>query len=337
MAKKTVSTLAWIAGLGLGAGLGRVAAGLFWMRKQFSQASLERSLAGQATQITSGLTYSAAREAESYTVHHTIQDGIERIRYLPRKRRFETPILMQHGMWHGAWCWQPWQELLAGWGWESVAASLPGHGRSPAQRPIRECTLDYYLGFLKDEAERLPRKPVIMGHSLGGALTQWYLKYVGDDLPAVLLVAPWTSHNALRDSFPLFLKLDPLGLALAGLDWSAAPFIRTPGRAARMLLSPKAIYSPAEFHSRLGPESLLIMFQHNPPYWLPPEAVQTPMLLLAGERDAVVPLEGLRRSAAHYHADFLVIKDAAHNIMMELNTADIAGIVQGWLASRKIA
>jgi len=89
-------------------------------------------------------------------------------------------------MWHGAWCWQGWQARLAAWGWESHAHSLPGHAGSPIQRPIRWCTLGYYLSFLQAEIGRMPRRPVLMGPSMGGALTQMYLK-AHDDLPVSLL------------------------------------------------------------------------------------------------------------------------------------------------------
>src|SRR5512138_1696248 len=112
------------------------------------------------------------QETPTFSVQHSIHNGIEWITYLPRQRRFETPILMQHGMWHGAWCWQPWQELFATWGWESHAHSLPGHAGSPVQRPLRWATLGYYFEFLRaEEIERFPRRPVLMGHSMGGALT----------------------------------------------------------------------------------------------------------------------------------------------------------------------
>ncbi len=112
----------------------------------------------------------------TYHVTYSISDGIERIVYTPDQRRFATPIVMQHGMWHGAWCWEPWQKLFAEWGWESHAHSLPGHGKSSTQRPIRWCTLQYYYEFLNTEIKRQPRRPILMGHSMGGALTQWYLK-----------------------------------------------------------------------------------------------------------------------------------------------------------------
>jgi len=181
----------------------------------------------------------------TYTITHTVKDGIERIVYMPEVKRFKTPILMQHGMWHGAWCWQSWQELFAEWSWESIAISLPGHGQSPVQRPIRWCTLGYYLKFLAAEIEQLQQRtlqrPILMGHSMGGALTQWVLKYVGD-LPAAVLVAPWTSHNMLGPVFR-FSRLDPIGFLLCILTLTTTPNVHTPQRAAKML-SPRARSSP---------------------------------------------------------------------------------------------
>ncbi len=119
----------------------------------------------------------------AYSIERQLDNGIERIIYTPTQQRYQTPILMGNGMWHGAWCWQPWQELLAEWGWQSIAFSLPGHGQSPARRAYRLNTLGYYYRTLKAEIERLPTKPIYMGHSMGGALGQWHLAKGGDDLP----------------------------------------------------------------------------------------------------------------------------------------------------------
>jgi pimeloyl-ACP methyl ester carboxylesterase len=130
----------------------------------------------------------------AYTLHQHSENGIEWVSCIPTNRRHQTPLFLQHGMWHGAWCWEEWQILFASWGWESHAISLPGHAGSPVQRPIRWCTLAYYWRFMRDAIAQLPTKPILIGHSMGGALTQWYLKEF-DDLPAAVLVAPWLSHN----------------------------------------------------------------------------------------------------------------------------------------------
>jgi pimeloyl-ACP methyl ester carboxylesterase len=286
-----------------------------------------------------GITFSEKQEKDNYTIAHTIEAGIERNVYTPKVRKHETPILMAHGMWHGAWCWQPWQEFLAEHGWESIAYSLPGHGKSPLQRSLTNCTLGYYLSFVRDEIARLPRRPVLMGHSMGGALSQWVLRYVDADLPAVVLVAPWVSHSSMADR-PKLLKLmalDPLGMVLMFVTWNANPWVRTPQAAASKLLSQEAVVSPEELYRQLVGESALVLFQHNPPFWKPAENVKIPMLLLAGEKDAVLSVESLCNSAAHYKADFVVVPGAGHNLMMEKTYLQTADKIDTWLIEKQIA
>lgn len=278
-----------------------------------------------------GKTFEETHEAETYLIFHTIEDGIERIHYLPKNRKHNTPILMTHGMWHGAWCWETWQKLFAEWGWESVSYSLPGHARSLLQRPLWLCTLDYYLAFIRDEVARLPRKPILMGHSMGGALTQWYLRHVDNKLPAAVLVAPWTSHSVIKDSMPLFFKLDLLGVLLTFLKWHAGPLTRNPKVAARALITDGALLSPEELFARLNIESAVVTLQHNPPFWYPAENLKTPMLVLAGEKDAVVPFDGLKRSAEFYQAEFIPVPEAGHNLMMEKSYQATAQKINAWL------
>lgn len=276
----------------------------------------------------------ATEDTAHYTMQHVITDGIERISYLPRNRRYDTPIVFQHGMWHGAWAWQPWQALLAEWGWESHAHSLPGHAGSPAQRAMTRITLDYYLGFLRDEIERQSRPPILIGHSMGGALLQWYLKFVGD-LPAAVGVAGWISPNNLED-MPRFLKLDTLGVLLCWKTETADPFVRNPIRAARLLLGPDTDWTPEALHSRLGSESVMVMLQHNAPFWKPPAQINTPLLWVAAEADAAITPNKAARTAAHYGADFQLIPNAGHNLMMERRQAEIIRQIHDWLVDQHL-
>lgn len=337
---RSMNPLAWAIGAGLGLSVGWFTAQMGWVFSQLRQCDARRTLAHPPRSPHTGRTFSNQQASAHWTRIHTIEDGIERIVYTPKQRRFATPLVLQHGMWHGAWCWQTWQEALAEWGWETHAHSLPGHAASPVQRTLATCTLDYYLAFLKFEVERVEQntghKPVLLGHSMGGALIQWYLRYVGDDLPAAVLVAPWVSHAAMADGLPRFFRLDPVGCVTTSLKWTA-DYVRDPEHAARALLSPHSVYTPAELYARLTPESSIVMLQHNPPFWHPAENVQTPLLWLAGERDAVVGVEAERASAAHYGATFRVYPNAAHNLMMEPNHRAIAQDIHAWLVARNIA
>jgi pimeloyl-ACP methyl ester carboxylesterase len=316
-----------------GAALGWLAGQHIWVWRQIGGRDPRLTVAAHRNLGKPGRNLIAEEETRLYLRRHFIEDGIERIAYIPHNKRSQTPILMQHGMWHGAWCWRPWQELLAGWGWESVAVSLPGHGRSPEQKPIRLCTLDYYLGFLKAEIDRFPRPPLVMGHSMGGALIQWYWKYVGD-LPAAVLVAPWVFDSVFRDGLLRFIWNDPAIGPLTLLDWSASPWVRNPRRAAGLLISGDALVSPEELHAQIGPETILGPYQHNPPIWRPSPQIGTPTLWLSGEKDMAVSAAGVERSARHYRGDYALVAGAGHNLMMEPSYEETAGIIHNWLYKR---
>ncbi len=267
--------------------------------------------------------------AEQFTYRHHVENGIEWLSYIPRQRNDLPPILLVHGMWHGAWCWRWWQECLAEWGWESHSISLPGHGGSPTQRPIRLCTLGYYLKFVRAAVEALPQSPILFGHSMGGALAQWYLRDVGN-LPAAVLVAPWALYRGFGASIKAFFRLDWQGNFLSYLvmrsEWA-----RTPEHAGKALLSADSLLSPQELYDQLGPESLVVVWQHARP-WRIPATLTTPILWLGGERDALIPEYAARRAASIYPtATYVKVAGAAHNIMMEHNTREIAGQVDRWL------
>jgi len=305
------------------------------IRAMLSKVNVAETLRTQTNEAPRGLSFEATEDKDTCAVSRTIVDGIERIVYLPKTRRYQTPLLMQHGMWHGAWCWAHWQQLFAEWGWESHAFSLPGHAASPTQRPIAQCTLDYYLFFLKAEVDRLPRPPVLMGHSMGGALAQWYLTYVGD-LPAAVLVASWLSHDVSGHSALHILARDPWGFLLMLRDGTATPLIRTPHRAAQMFITEGALLSPEELHAQLGPESRLVLLQHHAPMWSPRDGIGTPMLWVAAERDALISSAGAQRAAAFYHATHMPVVGAGHDIMLEASSTHTARSVHAWLTEQSI-
>jgi len=284
-----------------------------------------------------GITREDVTEHDNYTIRHIVEDGIERISYIPKNRRFETPIMFQHGMWHGAWCWQFWQELFAEWGWESHAISWPGHAGSPEQKLVAECTLDYYLYFLKQEMDRFDSPPILIGHSMGGALTQWYLKYINDGLPAAVLVASAPSHSNFGAGIFSWIKQDPMGMFLSWMSADADPFVRTPEVAAAKLISDGALMSPDELFRQLGSESVLILFQHNPPFWKPKYPITAPMLITVGEKDAIISPKALRSSADFYRCDYQLIPDTAHNMMMEKTYQETAQNIHDWLLEQGIS
>jgi pimeloyl-ACP methyl ester carboxylesterase len=257
--------------------------------------------------------------------------GIERVICRPGVRKHATPILLLHGMWHGAWCWRDWQVLLAERGWDSTAISLPGHGASPALGPISGMTMTDYLAVVSAEIDRMPQRPVVIGHSMGGALAQWYLARVADDLPAVVMLASWTAQSTIADGTRLHLKRDLWGFLKSGFTHSVQPLVRDPRWTASLLLGPKAAITGEELHARLCEESYLVLGEHNPPKWKPKPNVASPMLWVAAERDAVISLEGARHSAEFYGAGFISIPNAGHDLMFDRDSSETLALIDAWL------
>jgi pimeloyl-ACP methyl ester carboxylesterase len=177
---------------------------------------------------------------------------------------------------------------------------------------------------------------VLIGHSMGGALTQWHLKY-GRPLPAAVLVASWSSHDMMTQTLgEAQWRLDPLGVMLCAATLSATPMVRSPRSAAACFITAGALVSPAELHARLGPESLLVLLQYTPPFWRPaaPETIGTPLLWLGASADAVIPEPVQRRAATYYRADYQLVEDAGHDLMLERSSAASARATHDWLAQR---
>ena len=274
-----------------------------------------------------GPTFEAVENTLEYDVFHTVTGGIERVRYKPRAQRKRPPLLMVHGMWHAAFCWEVWQQ-----GWESVAISLPGHGRSPEQRPVAECSLAYYLRFVADEVASFDTPPVLFGHSMGGALTQWYLKYVGELLGAVF-VASWTSHDILKDCIWNAMKVDPLGTVFSPLlGWQFQ--FRNDNTVRKWFLSEHADAAAHALRPQLGPESEIVLPQHRPPSWQPPKATGTPKLWICAGNDAIVPTAASHRSADHYAADLLDVPESGHDIMLDPLALGTIEKIDDWLTRK---
>jgi alpha-beta hydrolase superfamily lysophospholipase len=255
------------------------------------------------------------------------------VRTPARPRPGSPRLLLVHGICVGAWVWeQHFMPYLADAGFEVHALSLRGHGGSEGRERLNDWHLADYTEDLRRTAGGLADRPlVVIGHSLGGAVLQDWIRTGGKPAGAALLasVPPWgLAYSAWRmllsapDLFQQLLRLD--GKSAAGLD---------PAIMRRNLFSddlPDATY--ARFMARAHGESRHVGVELQgwrpfaPAPWQAP-----PMFVLGGGSDRFIGDNAVRGTAAYYGVLPTLVPRLAHALMLEPRWEDAAQPLCDWL------
>ena len=240
----------------------------------------------------------------------------------------KPPVLLIHGMFGGAWMWEPYQSLLARHGYESHALNLRGHHDSRRVPDVGKVSLIDYVDDVLEVA-RAMGDPILIGHSMGGLIGQKVAERgVGRALVLVGAAPPrWIPalsgellRRLLKYLKELFL-MQPLFPERADAD--ALMFNRTP----RALAD--------EEYGRLVPESgraaLEIAFGAHPVH---APRLTAPILVITGREDRFVVPRVARALARKYRAELREYDNFAHHIINEPGWEAPAADVVEWIEAR---
>lgn len=220
----------------------------------------------------------------------------------PRLREKPTLILLHGGPGYDHSGFKPAFSRLADVA-QIVYYDHRGHGRSD-RRPPEEWTLDTFADDVVRLCEALGiAKPVVLGQSFGGFVAQRYLaRHPGH--PAKVILSSTSPHMALPRKLAMFERLGGAPARAAAQAFWSAPgpetwavyqrecmhlYNTTPG-------SPEArqrivFNEPILFASAGGEQQTMSLLPGL-------AAVRCPVLVMAGERDPVCPLDDARDIAA---------------------------------------
>jgi pimeloyl-ACP methyl ester carboxylesterase len=117
------------------------------------------------------------------------------------------PLLFIHGAYHGAWCWEKYfLPYFSSRGFSSYALSLRGHGKSQGYEQLHTSSLTDYVEDILETMLLFKRKPVLIGHSMGGALVQKILHLHPEKIRAAVLMASVPPKGMLKESLQMTLK-----------------------------------------------------------------------------------------------------------------------------------
>lgn len=257
---------------------------------------------------------------------------LEVLRARGRGRPRSVDILLVHGIFVGAWVWEPHvMPYLAEAGYNVHAVSLTGHGRSCGRERLPALTLEDYTADLSAAAAAVGRPVVAVGHSMGGAVVQNAIRsgvrFAGaalmasvppNGLMAANVAMMWTRPRLWRELSLMFMP----GLRAADLD------VLREGLFSNRI--DRATF--ASFAALSGSESALIGFELQglrpfaPMPWQAP-----PMLVLGGSEDRFIRRDDLWTTARWYGTEARLIDGMSHTMMLDPGWRAAADVLLAWL------
>lgn len=236
------------------------------------------------------------------------------------------PIVMVHGGCHGSWQWANLQAWFAEHGWNSTAIDWLSHGRS--ERLPREQWLRREIPAVSHEIEiacaeasaAANRSPVVIGHSMGGLASLAYAATTQRELAALVLLTPVVPRKYGATAIELDVDLDE--------PWGPPP----PDVARQLFYSGVDDATASECHQRLQPESPAAVWQAT--RWtaeIDVSAVRAPALVVAAERDLLVPADYVLALADDLGAERILLPGAGHGVTLDPGWPDLASRIEAWL------
>lgn len=258
---------------------------------------------------------------------------LDLLEHHPSCEAHPTPVLFVHGSWHAAWCWENFLPYFAEHGYHAYALSLRGHGNSEGYEKLRWLSAARdYVADVAQIVQRLDAPPVIVGHSMGGYILQKYLET--NTLPAGVLLASMPVMGTLRFGYRYALR-HPWPFIKAHLSLNPWHMVATTALSKDTFFSDNMPDPETARHfSRLSGESFLAeleMMGLAPPR---PNRVDTPLLVLAAEKDRVFSIAEEQATAQAYHTKAEVFQHMAHDMMLEAGWQKVAGRILDWLKER---
>ena len=247
-------------------------------------------------------------------------------------------IVMIHGMWGSSWYWESYKKFFESKGYTCITPVLRYHDVDPHAEPPPQLGTTSLLDYAEDlekEIKKLPSKPILMGHSMGGLLSQMLAER--GLAKAIVLLTPASPSGILA-----------LRMSVIKSFWSVMvrwgfwkkPMLQTFEEAVYSmmhLLSPeeqKSSYDKFEYESgRAAFEIGFWLFDGKGASKVDETRVTCPVLVIAGTEDRITPAAVVRNIANKYQsvATYKQFDHHAHWVVAEPGWQDVAGYAYDWL------
>lgn len=240
------------------------------------------------------------------------------------------PLLFLHGSFCGAWIWAAhFLPHFARAGYAGEAVSLRGHGASEGHQVLAEASLDDFLHDAMAAVDQMAAPPVVIGHSMGGAVAQFL---AGQRRLAGLVLLASVPPSGLGSTMLHMSAVAHDLLWQVGVLQTLGPQAVDPRVIHRAMFAdgtPLAL--SRAFLPRLQDESRRVSMDllgwRRPPLPDPP----LPVLVAGGDADAFIPVSALREAAAYWDGRLTILPGVPHGLMLDPCWPRVARVMLDWL------
>jgi pimeloyl-ACP methyl ester carboxylesterase len=262
-----------------------------------------------------------------------------------------TPVVFIHGLWLHPTSWQPWVDLFNQAGYDAHAPGWPGvrptvaeareYPDEIADRGIDD-VVDHYLSYF----DSLPTRPIVIGHSFGGMITEKLLGMekavagIAIDAAQIKGVLP-LPLSSLRSTLPVFKnpanKHKAVSLTNEQFRYSFGNAVSE--EESTELYENWAIPAPGKplFEAASANFSL-----HSPAAVLTKNNDRGPLLLVMGGQDHTVPEAITKSTLKQYRGsdavtELVEFKDRGHSLTIDSGWHAVAQTCLDWLVAQGLA
>ncbi len=253
-------------------------------------------------------------------------------------------IVFIHGMFQNPKSWENWMNYFSEKGYNCLAPAWPLHEGEPAelrQNPpagLGDLSIDDVIGSVEEFILKLDEKPIVIGHSVGGLITQLL---VNRDMAKAGIAIDSVAPNAMLD-----------------FDWG---FFKNSAIITNPLKGNEPIYTSLEsFHESF---SNTLSLEETKPYYeqyathdsrnvlrgclgeagkIDLDLPHVPLLLIAGEKDQIIPPSLTEKNVKAYTdsssvTDYKEFTNRGHFICGEPGWEEVASYAHEWLQRQPLA
>jgi non-heme chloroperoxidase len=260
-------------------------------------------------------------------------------------------VVFVHGLWLHKDSWQPWVELFEGSGYDCVAPAWPGESATVAAcraDPARmaDASLDRVADHVSMLAGTLTRRPILIGHGVGGLIARSLLSR--SSASAAIALAPVPSG---RPSVRSIVGLGGLSLRLGAVSHQRRAIMPTAAQFHRRFANAVDKAESDELYRRYvipaGSRPLVQAVIASGPRRRgarPWEAANRgPLLLVSGGRDALIPERSTGALERRYRqawpdqvSDHQVFPGRGHSMVVDARWRDVAYFCLDWLTRQNL-